>query len=217
MVKYIESMDEFKSILEVSKTKLVVIDFTASWCGPCKMISPIFEQMASENPEVEFVKVDVDETDDVAGTCGIRAMPTFQFYKGGEKVEEMMGMISPIFEQMASENPEVEFVKVDVDETDDVAGTCGIRAMPTFQFYKGGEKGCGPCKMISPIFEQMASENPEVEFVKVDVDETDDVAGTCGIRAMPTFQFYKGGEKVEEMMGADVSKLKQLVAQLKKT
>jgi len=69
--------------------------------------------------------------------------------------------------------------------------------------------------MISPIFEQMASENPEVEFVKVDVDETDDVAGTCGIRAMPTFQFYKGGEKVEEMMGADVSKLKQLVAQLK--
>eukprot|EP00523_Entomoneis_sp_CCMP467_P012422 CAMPEP_0168792438 /NCGR_PEP_ID=MMETSP0725-20121227/14520_1 /TAXON_ID=265536 /ORGANISM="Amphiprora sp., Strain CCMP467" /LENGTH=107 /DNA_ID=CAMNT_0008843083 /DNA_START=106 /DNA_END=426 /DNA_ORIENTATION=- len=91
MVKYIESMDEFKSILEVSKTKLVVIDFTASWCGPCKMISPIFEQMASENPEVEFVKVDVDETDDVAGTCGIRAMPTFQFYKGGEKVEEMMG------------------------------------------------------------------------------------------------------------------------------
>jgi thioredoxin 1 len=62
---------------------------------------------------------------------------------------------------------------------------------------------CGPCKMIGPVFEQLAGENPDVEFVKVDVDEAEEIAAACGIQAMPTFQFYKGGAKVDEMRGAD--------------
>lgn len=61
----------------------------------------------------------------------------------------------------------------------------------------------------------MAEENPEAEFVKVDVDSADDVAAECSIRAMPTFHFYKGGEKIEEMMGADQNKLASLVAKHK--
>jgi thioredoxin 1 len=51
--------------------------------------------------------------------------------------------------------------------------------------------------------------------VKVDVDEADDVAAHCGVRAMPTFQFFRNGEKIEEMMGADQNKLAALVAKLK--
>mmetsp|Transcript_69995 Transcript_69995/g.196160 ORF Transcript_69995/g.196160 Transcript_69995/m.196160 type:complete len:105 (-) Transcript_69995:369-683(-) len=90
-MKYIKNMDEWKTLLETSKSKLVVVDFTASWCGPCKFIAPIFEKLAEENPEAEFVKVDVDDADDVAAAVGIQAMPTFHFYKGGVKVDEMMG------------------------------------------------------------------------------------------------------------------------------
>ena len=74
---------------------------------------------------------------------------------------------------------------------------------------------CGPCKYIGPVFEKLAEENPEVEFVKVDVDDADDVAAACGIRAMPTFHFYRGGAKVEEMMGADQNKIAALVAKHK--
>ena len=70
----------------------------------------------------------------------------------------------------------------------------------------------GPCKFIGPVFEKLAGENPEAEFVKVDVDDADDVAGACGIQAMPTFHFYKGGAKVAEMCGADQAQLTQLVA-----
>jgi thioredoxin-like negative regulator of GroEL len=61
------------------------------------------------------------------------------------------------------------------------------------------------------VFEQFVTEYPEVDFYKVDVDETDDVAAECGIQAMPTFQFFKGGEKIEEVRGADVARLKAII------
>ena len=73
--------------------KIVVIDFWATWCGPCKMIGPIFEKIA-ETPAGEklgFYKVDVDEQSQIASEVGIRAMPTFAFFKNGEKIETVVG------------------------------------------------------------------------------------------------------------------------------
>uniref|UniRef100_A0A7S4MIV8 Thioredoxin domain-containing protein n=1 Tax=Prymnesium polylepis TaxID=72548 RepID=A0A7S4MIV8_9EUKA len=79
-------------------SKLVVVDFTAVWCGPCVRISPMFESMAEKHwkegdaePEVYFVKVDVDENEEVAAECEISAMPTFQFYKDGKMIEQIVG------------------------------------------------------------------------------------------------------------------------------
>eukprot|EP00578_Thalassiosira_sp_NH16_P003601 CAMPEP_0181134454 /NCGR_PEP_ID=MMETSP1071-20121207/32097_1 /TAXON_ID=35127 /ORGANISM="Thalassiosira sp., Strain NH16" /LENGTH=105 /DNA_ID=CAMNT_0023220975 /DNA_START=185 /DNA_END=502 /DNA_ORIENTATION=+ len=91
MVKYVESEGEWAELMEKSKTSLVVVDFTASWCGPCQMVAPHFESMSQEHTSVIFVKVDVDAQSDIAQKCGIRAMPTFQFFKGGKKVDEMQG------------------------------------------------------------------------------------------------------------------------------
>lgn len=68
--------------------------------------------------------------------------------------------------------------------------------------------------MVAPHFEAMSKENPNVIFVKVDVDAQDKIAQMCGIRAMPTFQFFKDGKKVDELMGADVNTLKSKVAAL---
>merc|ERR1719456_1859263 len=70
---------------------LVVVDFTATWCGPCQRIAPVFAKLSEEMTDVTFVKVDVDENEETAGACGIQAMPTFQFYKKGEKVHEFSG------------------------------------------------------------------------------------------------------------------------------
>ena len=61
--------------------------------------------------------------------------------------------------------------------------------------------------MIGPYFEELAGKFPGVVFVKVDVDDLDDVAAECGISAMPTFQLYSNGVKVEELTGADKGKL----------
>ncbi|GMI15167.1 hypothetical protein TrLO_g12237 [Triparma laevis f. longispina] len=89
MVQMIATKAEFDSI--VAGDKLVVVDFTASWCGPCQMIAPIFAQLAETYGDVVFVKVDVDANEETAAACEISAMPTFQYYKGGAKVDELVG------------------------------------------------------------------------------------------------------------------------------
>lgn len=69
----------------------VFVDFTAVWCGPCKMMAPVFEKLSGENPDCIFLKVDVDDCDDIAQAENVSAMPTFKAYRGGKKLGEVVG------------------------------------------------------------------------------------------------------------------------------
>jgi|EP00945_MAST-04E_sp_MAST-4E-sp1_P001202 thioredoxin 1 len=91
MVKQVANEAEFQETLASAGEKAVVVDFTATWCGPCQMIGPKFVAMAEEFSNVIFIKVDVDQCDETAQNCGISAMPTFQVYKNKEKAEELVG------------------------------------------------------------------------------------------------------------------------------
>lgn len=71
-------------------------------------------------------------------------------------------------------------------------------------------------KRIAPLFEQLAKENTGIKFVKIDVDECPTTAEECEVTAMPTFHVYVKGEKKKEMLGADETKLKQMIADLNK-
>ncbi|KAF8114386.1 hypothetical protein N665_0038s0010 [Sinapis alba] len=79
----------FNEIKESSK--LLVVDFSAAWCGPCRMIEPAFIAMAAKFTDVEFVKLDVDELPDVAKEFNVTGMPTFVLVKNGKEIERIVG------------------------------------------------------------------------------------------------------------------------------
>ena len=91
MVAQLATKADFDKALVDAGGKLVVVDFTATWCGPCQRIAPIFTKLAEEMTDVVFVKIDVDENEETAQACGIESMPTFQFYESGLKVHEFSG------------------------------------------------------------------------------------------------------------------------------
>jgi thioredoxin 1 len=73
----------------------IVLDCYAEWCGPCKAIAPQVAKFAEEFKNVEFYQIDVDEVSEVAAEIGVRAMPTFIFFKDGQKVNEVVGANPP--------------------------------------------------------------------------------------------------------------------------
>lgn len=75
--------------------KLMVLDFWAEWCGPCRMVAPIIDELAQEyEGRVTIGKMDVDNNDDVVGQFGIRNIPTVLFFKNGEVVDKIVGATS---------------------------------------------------------------------------------------------------------------------------
>jgi thioredoxin len=82
------------NFVEVTKDGLVLIDFWAEWCGPCRMQAPILEQLAEEvhGDELKIVKMDVDENPNTARQFGIMSIPTLMFKKDGEVVKQVAGV-----------------------------------------------------------------------------------------------------------------------------
>jgi thioredoxin 1 len=70
-----------------AKAGVVLVDFFATWCGPCKAISPQIEKLSLAHENVKFYQVDVDKASEVAAENGISAMPTFLFFKDGKKID----------------------------------------------------------------------------------------------------------------------------------
>lgn len=70
----------------------VIVDFWASWCGPCRMLAPILDQVASERPDVKIAKINVDEQMELASRFGIVSIPTLIVFKDGQPVNKSMGV-----------------------------------------------------------------------------------------------------------------------------
>lgn len=87
----INTKEEWDTKHSSASGKVVVVDFSATWCGPCRIIAPHFVELSKKYTNMIFIKVDVDDVQEVAELCKISAMPTFQVWKDGKKVDELVG------------------------------------------------------------------------------------------------------------------------------
>lgn len=96
MAEDVLEIDDSVFDAEVLKSdKPVLIDFWAPWCGPCRAISPLVEELASKfGDKIKFVKCNVDENPITPGKYGIRSIPTLMFFKDGNVVDQVIGMVA---------------------------------------------------------------------------------------------------------------------------
>lgn len=87
----VKTADFETEVLKSDKT--VLVDFWAVWCGPCRMLSPVVDQVAEENPDIKVCKVNVDEEQQLAIKYGVMSIPTLLVFKGDELVNQSVGVI----------------------------------------------------------------------------------------------------------------------------
>ncbi|KAL5778084.1 hypothetical protein ACOSP7_011010 [Xanthoceras sorbifolium] len=88
----------------IDSKKLIVVDFTATWCPPCRLMAPFFEELAKKMADVIFLKVDVDELKTVAEEWDVQAMPTFMYLKEGKLVDKFAGANKVRLQELAEKH-----------------------------------------------------------------------------------------------------------------
>lgn len=86
-------LENEQAFFELINNKLVLVDFYATWCGPCRMISPIIDEVAKETTDLMVVKVDVDKYPNIATKYGIMSIPTLKVFKNGKEEKTSIGYI----------------------------------------------------------------------------------------------------------------------------
>ena len=88
-MKYLENLEDFDKIVGEKK---VLVDFYADWCGPCKMLSPILEEISKENKDITILKVNVDDFGEIAERYGIMSIPNLKLFENGKISKEQVGL-----------------------------------------------------------------------------------------------------------------------------
>jgi len=133
-VKLVEEDSQFSTELADAQSKLVVVDFTAEWCGPCKRIAPFFDELSTKYPRAVFLKVDVDQCTETAALHNVTAMPTFLFLKNNAELDKIQGADNPTLEAKIKQHYED-------DEWDGnyLSGVKGMIDLNTFVSKQGTE------------------------------------------------------------------------------
>jgi thioredoxin len=208
----------------------VVIDFSATWCGPCRAIAPAYHRLAEEFGDVVFLKLDIDELDSIADGERVTSVPKFVFKRNGQTCAEVVGAdLSAIRQNITmyrgapqqgavgqaqvqsqqSAAPTVHSIHSDAEYESAIDSARG--GLVVVDFWADW---CAPCRGIAPAVERLAAERPDVLFLKVNVEECADIAEKEGITAMPTFLFFRDSIRCDDLRGANLANLKTKVQQI---
>jgi len=105
-VRVVTEDANFATEMAAAQSKLVVVDFTADWCGPCKRIAPFYDDLSTKYPRAVFLKVDVDQCTETAAAHSVTAMPTFIFFKNRAMVDKIQGADNAALEAKIKEHYE---------------------------------------------------------------------------------------------------------------
>lgn len=98
----IKSEEEFKNIIN---SEYALVDFFATWCGPCKMMAPVLENLSSSRDNIKIAKVDVDRFESLARTYGVMSIPTLILFKNGQVVDTKVGFTAePLLNEWINNN-----------------------------------------------------------------------------------------------------------------
>ena len=90
MIVHVKSVSEFEEIIQKEE---VLVDFFATWCGPCNMLSPVIEKVAAAHPELTVAKIDVDEVGELAQKYGVSSIPTLLRFESGVQKDRALGFM----------------------------------------------------------------------------------------------------------------------------
>lgn len=82
-----------KDLNEIVKEGVTVVDFFATWCGPCKMLSPVLEELEEDRSDFKVVKIDIDKEQELARSYGIMSVPTLILFKDGKEISKKVGFM----------------------------------------------------------------------------------------------------------------------------
>ncbi|RLM91517.1 thioredoxin H4-1-like [Panicum miliaceum] len=192
-----KSLQDLAKLTMMTISFFVVANFSASWCGPCRVISPVYAEMSQTYPQLMFLTIDADDLVELSKTWGVRATPTF-FLKNGQQVDKLVG----------ANKAELQKKVVGVASAEQTDDACDRRAMWLQTSVPPGVDHTGTFH----LFMLKCHRYPQLMFLTIDADDLMELSDSWDIRAIPTFFFLKNGQQVDKLVGANKAELQKKVA-----